>query len=308
MDRRKFIKTGVVVTAATSLDLSLPHWVKDSFADQKTDLVAVLGGTSPVEMLQQTMKELGGIEQYVKKGDRVVIKPNIGWAKTPELGANTSPEVVGELVRLSVAAGAGRVEVFDHTCQSWESCYSMSGIKELVEKHGGKMVPGNNRRYYTDVNLPQGKVLKKAKIHKTLVESDVWFNVPTLKHHGGAGMSVAMKNNMGIVWDRRKFHMSGLQQCIADLCTWEKQPTLNIIDASRTMISNGPAGVSVEDVVETNAMFTSSDQVAVDMAAMKFFSQLVPTSLRDVSHIKKGEESGLGTTDLASLNIKRIKL
>ncbi len=308
MDRRKFIKTGVVVTAATSFDLGLPLWVKGSFADKKTDLVAVLGGKSPVEMLQQTMVELGGIEKFVSRGDRVVIKPNIGWAKTPELGANTTPELIGELVKLSVDAGAGRVEVFDHTCQGWEKCYSLSGIKEVVELNGGKMVPGNNKRYYTTVKLPKGKVLQKAQIHRSLVESDVWFNVPTLKHHGGAGMSIAMKNNMGIVWDRRKFHMSGLQQCIADLCTWEKQPTLNIIDAFRTMVRNGPAGVSVEDVVQTNAMFTSSDPVAVDMAAMKFFSQLVPTTLKDVSHIKKGEESGLGTTDLASLNIKRLKL
>lgn len=74
----------------------------------------------------------------------------------------------------------------------------------------GVMVPGNSKRYYTEVSLPKGKILKKAKIHKSLVESDVWFNVPTLKHHGGASMSIAMKINMGIVWDRRIFHRAGL--------------------------------------------------------------------------------------------------
>lgn len=308
MDRRDFIKTGMVVTAATSLDFGLPLWVREAFADRGDDLVAVLGGNSPIEMLQRTIQELGGIDRFVKQNDRVVIKPNIGWAKTPELGANTSPEIIGELVKLCLEAGAGRVEVFDHTCQEWRSCYKLSGIKEVVESNGGTMVPGNNERYYTTVSLPKGKVLKKTLVHKSLVESDVWFNVPTLKHHGGANMSISMKNNMGIVWDRRIFHRLGLQQCIADLCTWEKQPTLNIVDGFRTMVSNGPAGVSVEDVVQTRALFTSSDPVAVDTAAMKFFSQLRPMNLNDVSHIKKGEESGLGTTNLASLNIKRIKL
>ncbi len=308
MDRRIFVKTGVVVTAATSLDFGLPLWIKDAFAKGDSDLVAVLGGNSPVEMLQRTIQELGGMKKYVSKGDHVVIKPNIGWAKTPELGANTSPEIIGELVKLSFDAGAGRVEVFDHTCQEWRSCYELSGIKRVVEENGGTMVPGNNKKYYTTVSLPKGKTLKKTEIHKSLVKSDVWFNVPTLKHHGGASMSISMKNNMGIVWDRRIFHRSGLQQCIADLCTWEKQPTLNIVDGYRTMVSNGPSGVSLEDVVETKAMFTSSDPIAVDTAAMKFFSQLSPMDLNDVSHIKKGEESGLGTTDLASLNIKRVKL
>lgn len=308
MDRRGFIKTGVVVTAATSIGFGPTLLAREASADGVADLVAVLGGSSPVEMVQQTLQELGGITNYVKKGDRVVIKPNIGWAKTPEFGANTSPELIGELVKQSVEAGADRVEVFDHTCQAWRSCYEMSGIKALVEQNGGVMVPGNSKRYYTEVSLPKGKILQKTEIHKSLVESDVWFNVPTLKHHGGASMSIAMKNNMGIVWDRRIFHRAGLQQCIADLCTWEKQPTLNIVDGFRTMVRNGPAGVSVDDVVETRAMFTSSDPIAVDTAAMKFFSQLIPVTLNDVSHIKKGEESGIGTTDLASLNLKRIKL
>ena len=308
MDRRDFIKTGMVAVTSASLNFGLPVWVKEAFADKPSDLVAVLGGPSPAEMVKRTIEELGGIGRFVKQGDKVVIKPNIGWAKTPELGANTSPEAIGELVRLSVAAGADSVEVFDHTCQEWRSCYRLSGMEKLVKDNGGTMVPGNNKKYYKPVSLPEGKILKETLIHESLIKSDVWFNVPTLKHHGGAAMSIAMKNNMGIVWDRRIFHRQGLQQCIADLCTWEKKPTLNIVDGWRTMVDNGPSGVSVEDVVDTKAMFTSSDPIAVDTAAMKFFSQLRPMDLQDVSHIKKGEESGLGTTDLSSLNISRIRI
>lgn len=308
MDRRDFIKTGVVVTAAGSLTFGLPLWLQEAFAEDGGDLVAVLGGDSPEAMLRRTIEEFGGIGRFVKEGQRVVIKPNIGWAKTPEYGANTSPEVIGELVRLVVEAGAGRVEVLDHTCQEWRTCYSHSGIEEVVKRHGGTMVPANSKKYFKTVHLPGGKILKETEIHEAVIASDVWFNVPTLKHHGGASMSIAMKNNMGIVWDRRVFHRQGLQQCIADLCSWEKRPTLNIVDGWRTMIDNGPSGISTEDVVQTRAMFASADPVAVDTAAVKFFSQLRPTGLDDVSHIKWGEESGLGTTDLESLTIKRVKL
>lgn len=308
MDRRDFIKTGMMVSTAATLDFGLPLWLKDAFADTKGELVAVLGGTSPVEMVQRTMEELGGMSTYVRKGDKVVIKPNIGWAKTPELGANTNPDLIGELVRMAVEAGAGSVEVLDHTCQEWRSCYRLSGIEEQVKRYGGTMVPANNKKYYKTIDLPKGKVLTEARVHEALVKSDVWFNVPALKHHGGANMSIAMKNNMGIVWDRRIFHMRGLQQCIADLCTWEKKPALNIVDGWRTMVDNGPAGVSVEDVVATKIMFASPDPIAVDTAAMKFFSQLRPMDLAAVSHIKKGEEQGVGTTNLSSLNIKRIRI
>lgn len=308
MERRDFIRSGVVVTAALSLELGMPLWLKDAFASGKTDLVAVLGGDSPAAMLQRAMPELGGIERFVKRGDKVVIKPNIGWARTAEYAANTNPELIGELVRMAVDAGAGRVEVFDHTCQEWRKCYASSGIRAVVEANGGVMVPGNSRSYYATVALPEGRVLKKTEIHKSLIESDVWFNVPVIKHHGGAGMSIAMKNNMGIVWDRRIFHRNDLQQCIADLCSWEKQPTLNIVDGFRSMIRNGPAGVSTEDAALTKALFASTDQVAVDTAAMKFFAQLRPVGFDQVAHLKKGQKSGIGTTDLSSLNITRVKL
>lgn len=301
MKRRDFIKTSVLAGAVMGLSL-------DGFAaDKPTDLVAIQGG-EPEVMLQRALKELGGIEKYVKKGQTVVVKPNIGWDRTPELAANTNPKLVAALVKECKKAGAKKVIVFDHTCDNWKMCYEKSGIADAVKKAGGEMLPGNEEVYYKDVNLPDGVQLKSTKIHEALLNADVWFNVPVLKNHGGAKMTCAMKNYMGIVWDRRFFHSNDLQQCIADVCTWNKKPVLNIVDAYRIMRKNGPQGKSEADVSVLKTLIASSNIVAVDTAALKFFNQVETLDLSDVGHIEKGEALKLGTTDLDKLTIKRIKI
>ena len=265
-------------------------------------------GGEPAVMLARALKELGGIGHFVKKGQKVVIKPNIGWDKSPQLAANTNPELIGALVKMCRGAGASQVIVFDHTCQDWKKCYVNSGIEKAVLAAGGKMVPANDESYYSEVDLPRGVNLKSAKIHKSLLECDVWFNVPVLKHHGGAKNTISMKNLMGIVWDRGFFHNHDLHQCIADAATFHKKPALNIVDAYRIMKSNGPQGKSDADVVKLKSLLVSPDYVAVDTAAMKLFSQVQPTDLKDVRYIALAEKNRVGTQNLERLNVKRIKL
>jgi len=259
-------------------------------------------------MLGRALKELGGIGHFVKKGQKVVIKPNIGWDKSPQLAANTNPELVGALVKLCKGAGASEVIVFDHSCQDWKKCYTNSGIEKAVLAAGGKMVPANDESYYREVELPRGVNMKSAKIHKAILDCDVWFNVPVLKHHGGAKNTISMKNLMGIVWDRSYFHGHDLHQCIADAATFHKKPALNIVDAYRIMKSNGPQGKSESDVVKLKSLLVSPDYVAVDTAAMKLFAQVQPTDLKDVRYIELAEKNRVGTQHLENLNVKRIKL
>jgi uncharacterized protein (DUF362 family) len=121
-------------------------------------------------------------------------------------------------------------------------------------------------------------------------------------------MTCAMKNHMGIVWDRRAFHSRGLHQCIADICTY-KPAVLHIVDAYRTVATNGPQGRSASDVVLTKALFASPDIVAVDTAAGKFFTQINKNiRFEDIEHIPDGQSLGLGTMDLESINVKRVRL
>ena len=310
MKRRDFLRTSALAGAALTLDfkgLSAALMNNIVAVEAVPDMVAVMGG-EPAVMLDKALEALGGIEKYVKKGQKVVIKPNIGWDRTPELAGNTNPELVSALIKKCLAAGAEKVTVFDHTCDNWQKCYETSGIERAAKEAGAIVMPANDEKYYRAVSIPNGKNLKSAKIHEALVEADVWINVPILKNHGGAKLTCAMKNYMGIVWDRRFFHQHDLQQCIADICTWEKKPVLNIVDAYRILFQNGPQGRNASDVATLKSLIVSPNIVAIDTAALSLFNQVKKLDLAAASHIGKGEAQHLGTTDLKSLNIKRIKL
>lgn len=310
MKRRNFFKIGGAAAAVTALDfmsLQKAYGASGLASQSNGELVAVMG-ENPAQMIIRAIEELGGIGKFVKAGDKVVIKPNISWAKPVMMAANTNPDLIGAFTKLCLDQGAKEVVVLDHTCNEWKACYKMSGIQKAVEANGGKMAPAHVESYYETVKLPQGKILKETKIHKEIVDCDVWFNVPALKHHFGTKMSISMKNMMGIVWDRRYFHKSGLHQCIADINTWEKKPALHIVDAYRTLTQNGPQGKGPEDVVLTKSLFASYDPVAVDTSAVKFFNQLKPMKLEDVGHLKLGEELNVGSMDLAKKTIKRVKI
>jgi uncharacterized protein (DUF362 family) len=158
------------------------------------------------------------------------------------------------------------------------------------------------------VSIPKGKSLKTAKVHQAIVDCDKWINVPVLKNHGGAQLTISMKNHMGIVWDRGYFHANDLQQCIADICSYEKRAVLNVVDAYRLMKTSGPRGKSEADVVLSKGLFMSQDIVAVDTAAANFFNQVREMPIENVSHIGKAQELKLGTMNLESLNIKRVRI
>lgn len=310
MKRRDFFKRATLAGISTGLTFS---GLRAALAESKMevestpDMVAVMGG-EPDVMLEKALAEMGGIGQYVKAGNKVVIKPNIGWDRAPELAANTNPILVAAMVKQCLSAGAKEVVVFDHTCDTWDKCYENSGIKAAVNTAGGIMISGNDESMYKEVANPKGVMLKSAKVHKVLLECDVWFNMPVLKHHSGAKMSVAMKNLMGIVFDRQYFHRNDLQQCIADSCLLIKKPALNIVDAYRIMHRNGPQGISEKDVATLKTLIVSPDIVAVDTASIKLFNQVKKMPIETVGHIAKAEEHKLGTQKIESLNVKRIKL
>ncbi|MDR2863487.1 MAG: DUF362 domain-containing protein [Puniceicoccales bacterium] len=308
--RRDFIKAGFALGAAFSMNdlgglfAAQPTTTANlvSGPNGKPVLVAVRDGTR-VAMLERALAALGGIENFVKKGQTVVIKPNIGWDVPPERSANTHPDIVSRLVTLCLAAGAKEVSVFDHTCDVWAKCYVTSGIRAAVEKAGGKMVPGNDEKYYRETKIPGAVELKEAKVHSLILDSDVFINVPVLKHHGGATMTACMKNLMGVIWDRQYWHRNNLHQCIADFARLRK-PALNILDAYAPMVRNGPRGRSEADVIFTKSLLAGTDIVAIDAAG----SRLLGHEEDGIPHVKIANDSGLGSCKLDSLKIERIRL
>lgn len=310
MNRRDFIKksmsAGIVAGSAI-----LTGDVTKLFADELElvgkkklpyDLVASKGG-EPDKMFDMGIAALGGMKAFVPQNSIVVVKPNIGWDAPPELGANTNPLLIKQILKHCFDAGAKKVYVFDNSCDVWSRTYKNSGIEKAVKDTGGMMIPANSKRYYQKVEINKGQKLSNARVHEQILEADVFINVPVLKHHSSAKLTIGMKNNMGIVWNRGYWHMRGLNQCIADFATFKK-PDLTIVDAYNVMKKNGPRGVSLNDVVKMKSQIIAVDPVAADTAAVKLFGM----DPEDVSYIKLAHKLGVGTMDLGTLAIKKIMI
>ena len=315
MDRRDFLKKtaalaalGAVSKLAAPLEAAAP--VKKN-NNGIPDLVVVRNG-EPEEMFERLIRELGGMEKYVKPGQTVLVKPNIAWNQPPEMAANTNPDLVAAIIRHCKKAGASKVYVFDTTCNYWEDTYKTSGIREAAEKAGAIVVGGDSNtdkeylsKNYSEVTVPGAKTLKKMVNHNLVRECNVFINVPILKVHGGAKLTCCMKNLMGTVSKEyhKYFHRRGLNQCIAECCSFWK-PDLNIVDAYRVMVKRGPRGVDKSDVKLLRYQMGGTDMVALDTAG----AAMLKVPLRAIGHIAVAKSIGLGTTDLKSLNIKRIDL
>jgi len=306
MKRREFFKksAGAGLAAGTALSLGGygKLWVTNP-PSAKYDMIAVMGG-NPDAMFDLGIQELGGMGMFVKKGQKVLVKPNIGWDVIPELAANTNPLLVKRIIEHCFKAGAREVYVFDHTCDNWVNTYKNSGIAKAAKSAGAKVVPGNSENYYQTINIPGGVKLKSAKVHELLLSTDVFINVPILKDHNSTRMTCCLKNTMGIVWDRGYWHSNNLHQCIADFALYEKKPALNVIDCYNVIVKHGPQGVSKEDVVQMKSQILTTDWVAGDAAAAK----MLGVEAEKIDYLPIAHKMGLGNMKLDSLNIKRIKM
>ncbi|MBA3030414.1 MAG: DUF362 domain-containing protein [Desulfobacteraceae bacterium] len=307
MKRREFFKKSFKIGLGAGAFLALGDKRALMAAEEKTgadafDLVAIKGG-EPDVMFDRAMAAMGGMKKFVKPNQTVVIKPNIGWDVEPERAGNTNPLLVKQIIKQCLDAGAKDVFVFDHTCDNWVKTYANSGIEHAAKDAGGKIVPGNTEKYYQNVSVPLGKNLTETKVHELILESDVFINVPILKSHSGATLTMAMKNLMGVVWDRGFWHRNDLHQCIADCATFRK-PDLNVVDAYYVMKKNGPRGVSREDVVTLKSQIISTDIVSADAAGAKLFGM----DPAEIPHIVYADQMGVGKMDLTQRKIHRIVL
>ncbi|MFH2202268.1 MAG: DUF362 domain-containing protein [Elusimicrobiota bacterium] len=300
--RRRFIKLALS-SAAAGLAPAIPSrlWAAEPTPAAYPDLVAVRDG-SPVRMFETGIQALGGLSRFVRKGQTVLVKPNIGWDKTPTEGANTNPELVGRIVKAAYEAGAKKVYCFDHGVNKEKACHKRSGIAAAVEANGGEMRSADKKSHYREVKL-DGEVLKNVLVHKLYLDSDVVINVPILKSHGGGRVTASIKNLMGVVWDRRFWHRHGLHQAIGEFMQVRK-PDLNVLDAYLVMVNNGPRGVSTDDLLLKKMQLLSPDPVLADTAGAKVLD--VPPE--NVKYLGIAQGLKLGTMDLKGSDIKRISL
>ena len=306
MNRRDFLKKSTVAGMATGTVLGLGSATglsgSNSYAS-KYDLIAIMNG-EPEAMFDLGIQELGGMGTFVSKGQKVLIKPDIGWDVVPELAANTNPSLVKRIVEHCFKAGAKDVYVFDHSYDNWSDCYKNSGIEKAVKEAGGKVVPANTEKYYIDIEIAGGVKLKTAKVHELLLDTDVFINVPILKNHNTTLMTASLQNMMGVVWDRDFWHTNDINQCIADYALYQKKPVLNIVDCYNVMVKNGPRGISKEDLVLMKSQILSTDWVAADAAG----AMMLGLEPKDIGYIPIAHNMGVGNMNLDTLEINRIKM
>lgn len=299
MKRRDFIKNSLLFVASLSLgNLFKGKKEKFSFAQEKHSEIIVGKGDNFEQLTLKVIEKLGGIEKFVKKGEKVVIKPNIAWNRTPPQAANTHPDVVGALVKLCKKAGAKEIIVIDHTCNPWNITYKISGIQDAVEKEGGIMKPPTN---WKKVEIKGTQILKEAEILQEVIDCDVLIDVPVVKVHGGAVATIAMKNFMGIVKDRGFFHRTDLHRCIAEITYFIIPKTkLIVLDATRILLTNGPQGPGM--VKELKQIIAGTDIVGLDA----YGTTLLDKKPEDVPYIRIASEMGIGTMNLNKINIKYV--
>jgi uncharacterized protein (DUF362 family) len=265
--------------------------------------LAAVRNASPDKLFDEGIKALGGMTAFVKKGQKVLIKPNCAQVLGPEFAANTNPLLIKRIIEHAKDAGASKIYVFDHSLGNTQACYRESGIEEVCRSAGGIIVPADSEKYYQIKEIPGAKRLKKTAFHEIFLDADVVINVPVLKHHYATSLTMSMKNLMGVIWDRWYLHSNDLHQCIADLALFRK-PDLNVIDAYNMLLSHGPRGGELSYVKNVKTQILSRDIVAADAAGAKIFG-LEPDTIQ---YIRIAHDMKIGTKNLDALSIARIAL
>ena len=259
--------------------------------------MSIVRGHSRKDTLRLALKSIGGIETYIKKGDRVLLKVNAAFASPQMLSATTHPEVVAELTQLCLKAGASAVIVSDNPINDPASCFTLSGIADAARGSGARLLLPRDDAF-RPFSVPGGRLIRNWPVlYEPLHDINKVIGTAPVKDHHRSGASMIMKNWYGLLGGRRNIFHQDIQTIITELAMMIK-PTLVILDGTTTMMTNGPTGGSLADLKDTNTMIAGTDQVAVDA----FGATLLERTLNDLPFIGMAEAAGLGTADYRSLN------
>jgi uncharacterized protein (DUF362 family) len=288
--------------AAAGLAVSLPGLPRPAGAAEP-DLVAITG--EPGAAARKAVEALGGMSRFVRKGNRVVLKPNMSFASGPDRASNTHPALVFAIAQMCLEAGAEQVMVVDNPLQSAELCLRRAGVADACKSLKNVYVQMfTDHKFYREVKVPQGKVLDRVEVLKEVLDSDVLICLPQAKSHSNTGVSMGIKGLMGVIWDRWSFHSKyNINQALADLAT-VLRPKLTVLDATRALTTGGPGGPG--EVVKPNLVIAGVDPVAVDsfgVSVAPWYGQQFKG--RQVEHLVAASQRGLGKIDVEQLNIVR---
>jgi len=289
MKRREFLRLA-------ALSVLFGGFYKNIFA-KEPPVLAIAEGKDYAAITRNAVATLGGIRKFVKKGNVVVVKPNIGWDRRPEYAATTHPAVIKAIIEDCLEAGAKKVKVFDNTCNDTRRCYENSGINAALKgmKNVELKYVENERFKNTKIN---GVFLKEWELYDEALLADVLINVPIAKHHNLTRLTLGLKNIMGIMGGNRGYIHRNIDEALTDMNAFVKTH-LTIIDATRILLNHGPQGGNLNDVKVLNKVIASTDIVAADAFATTLFG-LNP---QDISVTVSAYKRGLG-----EMNLNKIKI
>jgi len=265
-------------------------------------IIEGIGQTEGYDVKALTRKvfdSAGGIEAFISKGDVAAIKPNLSWARRPQLAATTNPQVMEAVIELCQEAGAKKVRIVDNTIQDARRCFAISGAGAVAKTTGAEIVFPRSSMM-KDRNI-QGHRLTVWPVFVPVLEADKVINLPIAKHHSLSGLSLGMKNWIGAVGGRRNALHQDIHPTIVDLARYFK-PTLTLIDGIRIMVRNGPSGGRESDVATMDRLILSDDPVAADARAAAYFD-IQPEQL---GFIQLAEKWGLGSTNTGELDNRQV--
>jgi len=263
--------------------------------------MAVVTGADPEAITRRAIEEMGGIGVFLSRGDKVLIKPNIGWDRVPAQAATTNPQIVAALAVMCMDAGAAKVTVLDNSISDARRCYVRSGIKKAVEEVGAE-IPFLEDYNFRKVNVG-GELIREWPVCREALEVDKIINVPIAKHHSLSRLTIGMKNLYGLLGGRRNQLHQDVHLSIAEMTAFFA-PTLTVVDAFRILTANGPSGGSLSDVRATNTVIASVDPVAADARAAALFN-IDPQEIR---YLVLGSQMGIGTLSLESLKVTEVAI
>ena len=271
--------------------------IPDFSMPQMGQRMSIVRGGSRSETLELALKSMGGIQAFIKKGDRVLLKVNAAFASPPMLCATTHPDMVAALTRLCFKAGAAAVTVTDNPINDPASCFRLTGIEQAA-RSAGATVLFPQKEFFKLFSLEKAQLIRNWPVlYEPLSRIDKIIGTAPVKDHHRSGASMIMKNWYGLLGGRRNIFHQDIHTIITELAMMIK-PTLVVLDGTTTMMNNGPTGGSLSDLKETQTMIVSTDQVAADA----FGATLLDKTVDELAFIKKAEAMNLGTTDFQSLN------
>ncbi len=241
-------------------------------------------------MVTAALKEMGGIERFIVKGDVVVVKPNVAFDKNPDLAATSSPDTVAAVVRLCLEAGARKVIVADNPINNPESCFFKTKVGDAAQRAGAEvMLPQHS--YFEDLYVG-GETIKGTwkMFYRPFREATKVIGVSPVKDHNLCKATITTKNWYGLLGNpRNQFHQD-IHGIISDFALMMK-PTFVVADGRKLLMRNGPTGGSLNDVKKADAMVVGTDCTAVDSWCV---SRLLEKPRHEIIYLDKIIARGLG--------------